>query len=115
MKRAILTALAIAVLSAPAATASSEPQARPVTLRDARVAPSYLHLVQPGRSVTRTHQCDRGGYWTELSAYQWNGEALPAQRWNADHDRMSWGRVTFDGITFRNHYSQPVIVAGWCE
>ena len=45
--------------------------------------------------------------------------ALGGQRWNADHDRTYWraaygGRVTFDGVTFRNATTRTVLVGGWC-
>lgn len=108
LKHAILATLVALALVPSAASAS-----RPVTLRDARVSPSYLRLLEPGRATTVLRQCP-GYFWQELSAYQWNGESLPAQRWNRDHTLLRWGRVTFDGITFRNHYRQPVLVAGWC-
>ena len=115
MRRAILTALVLANLTAWSMAAAAPLQAaqgRPVTLRQAAIPPTYLRMLQPGRSTTVTRQCG-SQYWSELSAYQWNGEALPGQRYYGE--RMHWGRVTFDGITWRNGTSQPVLVAGWCD
>lgn len=90
-------------------------QARPVALPDAKTPPTYLRYLQPGERVTVERQCPHGGYWSDLSAYRWNGAGLPGQQWSHDRTRTSWGRVTFDGVTWSNHYRLPVIVAGWCE
>jgi len=106
--------------------ASDAMQARPVALPQATIAPDRMALLQPGRSVTYTSEDDgyncpeKHAFFTETSAYRWNGYQLSGQRWNADHTVTYWrdnrhgGRVTFDGITFRNHTHRPVLVAGWC-
>jgi hypothetical protein len=114
MTRKSAAAAILCVASLASATAQAQPPSQPVALRDAIVAPDYLRIIKPGRSVTVRNQC-HGRYWSELSAYRWNGEALPGQRWNADNDRTYWGRVTFDGITWTNHYGSAVMVAGWCS
>jgi hypothetical protein len=114
MKRAILTALIAASLAAPAQAGQGENAGKPVGMGDATSAPSFMQMLKPGHSLTVTRQCGTD-YWVELSAYTWRGTALPGQRWNADHDRLHWGRVTFDGITWTNHYPhQAVLVAAWC-
>lgn len=98
-------------------------QAREVELSDARVAPSTLDYLKAGRSRTYSrgkqgHNC-KHGWFSDVSAYHWDGSALAPQRWNRDHTVTYWrsvkGRVTFDGITFRNLTDRPVLVAGWCE
>jgi len=97
---------AIAALAALALPASA--QARAVALTDATAAPSYVRVLAPGASVTKTRQCPHGA-WTDFNAYRGNGRALASQRHSA------WGRVTFDGRTFRNGERFAVLVAGWCE
>lgn len=95
--------------------------ARAVNLSEANFAPDRLVYVKPGKSVTILDQCgprtvaNLGGFFTELSAYRWNGRALPAQRWNSDRTLLRWGRVSFDGITATNRYPFPVLFAGWCS
>lgn len=93
--------------------------ARAVSLSDATYPPTYLRYVYPHRSVTRTRQCGRDGYWSNVSAYKWDGSALGAQQWDRRNLRYQWrslyGRVTFDGITFTNSTRYPVLVAGWCD
>lgn len=130
---AIGAALAIiaAVLLASVSIAQATPTARAVALSDAAVPPTYLVYLWPHGSVTFAREtgrhrraadnCPRGGYFSDVSAYAWNGAPLAPQRW----DRIGvyyWqlghghhGRVTFDGITFRNESSRKVLVAGWCE
>ena len=100
--------------------------ARPVELSDARVPPTVLAYVGPHDSITFAsendgYNCPASNAWfSEVSAYRWNGGALGDQHRSAFLD---WWvrpghphqRVTFDGITFRNHTRIPVLVAGWCE
>lgn len=87
---------ALAALTPSAASGAADA----VSLRDASVAPSYLRLLAPGQSTTKDRQC-RGGYWSDVNAYRWTGDALAPQRWNSDRTVTRWGRVTFDGVTFR--------------
>lgn len=99
------TALATLALASPA-------------LGDARTPPTELAYLQPHASVTYAHgrsgyNCQPRGWFSDMQAYRWNGSAMPAQRRTRDGYR--WGRVTFDGITFRNGSRAPVLVAGWCE
>lgn len=93
---------------------------RSVALTDATIPPTYLTYLWPRARVTYAPNCQPSGYFSDVSAYRWDGRTLGPQRWNRDHDRTYWrdpsgGRVTFDGITFRNHTNHPVLVAGWCE
>jgi hypothetical protein len=103
--------------------AAARAETRAVSLRDARTAPTMLEYLPAGHARTFTHQCPRGGSWSDVSAYQWTGKALGPQTW---HGRRvdpfySWRRphtrdhVRFDGVTFTNDTLHPVIVAGWCE
>jgi hypothetical protein len=92
--------------------------AQPVVLSDAAVSPTWLRLVQPHRSAAIPLGCAYRA--SDVSAYRWNGHALGAQRWTADHLVTYWTtrhhrRVTFDGVTFRNRTRSAVIVAAWCE
>jgi hypothetical protein len=93
-------------------------QPHAVALADAAYAPDYLRVLRPMRATTVARQCGRDGYWPEVSAYKWNGAALGGQRWNAERTLTYWraarGRVTFDGITWRNRTWHAVLVAGWC-
>jgi len=108
----------------PAAAAHAAPAAQPVKLSDARTAPDYLRSLKPGRTVTVAdgEQCVSDGHaalFSDVSAYRGRGGALGGQRWNADHDVTYWraaygGRVTFDGIAFRNATTRTVLVGGWC-
>lgn len=103
-----------------AAVAKAEPQAKPVALSDARMAPDFIASVRPHNAVLIEYQCDRHGrtYFTDTSAYRRNGAALGAQRWTRDHTLTYWkapkGYVTFDGVTFRNLTPYRVLIAGWC-
>lgn len=114
LARALVT-LAVLLAIVPAAHAA----ARPVSLSDARHAPSSLVYVQPSRSVALERQCPQGALWSDVSAYQWDGSALGGQRWNRLHDRTYWpastGRVVFDGVRVFNGTTAPVLFAGWCE
>ena len=103
--RRLATLAALAALALPA-TASGH--ARAVALTDAVAAPSYVRVLAPGASVTKTRQCPRGARWSDFNAYRGKGRALAPQR------RSAWGRVTFDGRTFRNGERFAVLVAGWC-
>lgn len=107
---------------------SASAQARAVGLGDAITPPTYLVYLYPHGSVTyarsdRHHvgeNCPHGGFFTDVSAYHWNGTALAPQRWTSDHTLTYWrnrnGRsVSFDGITFHNGTYSPVLVAGWCD
>jgi len=109
-----LTFLAIGAFSAQLAGAA----ARPVGLADARSAPQTILYVRPGGrydTLDGVSQCKGGGYWTEVSAYGWRGDALPAQRWTDHRTLMTWGRVTFDGVTVTNGYRHAILFAGWCS
>lgn len=137
---------ALACIAAAAATA---PQAQAseghwrhhrVGLADATTAPTYLVYLWPHGSVTYSSGRDgwncrkgqrlpdgstlkRNGWFSDVSAYAWNGTAIGAQVDYDDYDAWSvrsyWhgahGHVTFDGITFYNGSNVPVLVAGWCE
>jgi len=99
--------------------------ARPVALADATVPPTVLVYVAPGRGYTTRHarpcraRSGRRGYFSDVSAYRWDGSALGAQTWHApelayvwrDHDDFA---VTYNGRTFFNDTTAPVLVAGWC-
>lgn len=111
MIRAAILAAAMLAPGLPANAAQS------VSLTDATVAPSWMRLVQPHRSAAIPLRCSYS--LTDVSAYRWNGGALGAQRWTADHLLTYWTtphhrRVTFDGRTFRNRTRVGVIVAAWC-
>jgi hypothetical protein len=127
--RAALVAIALAcVLSIGLAFAGSALasegtwHANRVGLGDATTAPTYLVYLRPHGSVTYSvgsdgHNCPRGGFFTDVSAYAWNGTAIGAQFHTNDHDywRGYRGRVSFDGITFHNGTHRKVLVAGWCD
>lgn len=94
--------------------------ARAVSLADASYPPTYLVYLYPGASVTYAdhgENCPGGGFFSDVSAYQWNGHAVGRQHHTelSDYWPTKSGRVTFDGITFRNRSHRPVLVAGWCE
>lgn len=124
----ILTAcLCSAALSggvwAAGSVASDSMRARPVALTDATSAPTMLRLVRAHGAYTPA-QCGHGAFFSDVSAYRWNGKALGHQTWS-EHAPVGgglayyWtarhGRVWFDGATFYNHSSATVLVAGWCE
>lgn len=103
---------------------------RAVALSAAASPPASLVYLYPAARVTladaRGYTCAaRGdsspaGYFSDISAYQWDGSALSAQVWDARALRYVWrdsaGRaVTWDGVAWRNHTRRPVLVAGWCE
>ena len=121
----VLTAILTAIATMSASAATLRPEAHAVALSDAERAPSALALLLPHASVTYAHgragyNCPRG-YFTDVSAYQWNGGALAPQRWDRigvaywNYGHGHHGRVTFNGVTFTNEGARPVLVAGWCE
>lgn len=126
IRLAAIVALAVVAIMWLGAT---ESHARAVALSDAATPPTNLVLVGAHESVNfalahdgTVYNCgeDRYGWFSDVSAYRWNGRALGDQRWNRAHDRTYWrdprgGRVVFDGVTFVNRTSYPVLVAGWCE
>lgn len=116
----VLGAAVWAALGMLAAAALASPtDARRVSLTDARVAPSMMVLVPAHETHNALTQCAHGTYYSDISAYRWNGRALGAQRWTRERTLTYWrarhGRVTFDGITWRNRTRAAVLVAGWCE
>lgn len=126
VSHAVLWALLIAlVISASQAHASGRPVGHAVSLSQARSAPTYLTYLWPHGSVTYArgsdgHNCQHGGYFSDVSAYTWKGTQLSDQYWSKRGLFYFWRddkgkRVTFDGITFRNHTRGRVLVAAWCE
>lgn len=118
---ALVACLATALALAGSAMASTP---RAVALSAATSSPTYLTYLYPHAHVTYSrgrdgHNCPRGGFFTDVSAYNWRGGALSPQRWDTiglDYWRTPGGhRVTFDGITFTNESRRPVLVAGWCD
>lgn len=98
-------------------------QAHAVPITAARHAPREMVYLYPGGTVTydKGFQCPRGAYFSDVSAYTWKGGKLGRQTWesNGPYVYSQWrsgfgGRVTFDGITFRNETPRRVLVAGWC-
>lgn len=103
--------------------------ARPVALSDATYAPTTLVLLHAGDAVTVAdrfgydcHTRNGRGYFSDVSAYKWNGRALGAQRWDSVDMVYYWRiphtrgqSVRFDGATFYNDSRHSVLVAGWCE
>lgn len=129
---ALLIALTYTVAPhfADASAPSGKRAPRAVGLFDAISAPSRLRYLRPRQSVTfaygragnncRRTRHHRAGFFSDVSAYTWRGGSLRPQRWIDSHTVIAWpsqdgGRVTFDGITFRNRTPSPVLVAGWCE
>ncbi len=110
MFRSLVLSAAVLAVAAPTADAS-----RAVSLDDARTAPDALTYLSAGESVSFEAPCP--GPFTEASAYGWRGRALGAQRRTdaLTYWRTRTGRVTFDGVTFRNASRRPVLVAGWCS
>ena len=113
------------ILAAALVGTAATAHARPVSLSAALSPPTYLVFLYPHASVTYAYgregyNCPREGrYFADVSAYAWNGSAIGAQRWTRDRTVTYWrnrtGRVTFDGVTFRNASRQFVLVAGWCD
>lgn len=117
-----------AVLFATVSVAQASPRA--VSLSDARTPPTALAIVRPHHAYmppadNEGRPCGLGvrhhGYFSDVSAYQWTGAALAPQRWdrigvyywNIGHGHH--GRVTYDGLMWRNESRRTVLVAGWCE
>lgn len=124
---AILAALfGILAATAHAKTLTTDTPAQAVALSDATTAPTYMTLLRPGASALYTgrggYNCPGGSYFTDVSAYTWQGRALGPQRWTRDHTLTYWRVpnhprqfVTFDGIKFHNDSHRAVLVAGWCD
>lgn len=115
---ALIVALGLAIASD--AEGHSAHGSRAVSLSEARYAPTMLARIPAGTRATFDHQCPRGTFYSEVSAYRADGSALGPQRWNRDHTRTYWRAsptraVGFDGITFHNRTTRPVLVAGWCH
>jgi hypothetical protein len=122
----LIMALSIAAfaLGTSRAHATVPPPSDVVSLWDAVQPPSELSVVWPGESHTYARgregwNCSHHAWFTDVQAYRWNGQALGRQQWNDRTQVIFWrdkrgGRVTFDGITFRNRTHHPVQVAGWC-
>lgn len=131
LQASVLAALLSIALGAILSPSHAQASAHPTYLSDATRSPRTLVLLPPRAHVTYAHgragwQCRRGPqgyYYSEVQAYTWHGGALQVQRWSADRTLTYWrlpraygrGRVTFDGVTFRNHSTRPALVAGWCE
>lgn len=121
MRRA---AVICGLLAAFGTAGASDAHGRAVSLSEARQAPTYLVMLYPGASVSYDPDdgmgnCPhRGGFFSDVSAYDWRGGAIGPQRtddWSVEYWRHpSGGRVTFDGLTFRNRTHRKVLVAGWC-
>lgn len=120
MRLFVYSLVLVVVFACGIVTAASHP----VSLNDAEAAPTYLVYLWPHAKVTYTYHdgaanCPGGGYFTNVSAYTWRGNAVGPQHWNRIHDLIVWkthsGRVTFNGITFHNSSRAPVLVAGWCD
>lgn len=122
---AVLLVLAAMVLLTWGLAGLARADVRAVSLSDASAPPASLVYLYPGASVTLAHArtgytcAPAGRYFSDVSAYRWDGSALGPQRWEARALRYVWrdhaGRaVTWDGATWRNHTGAPVLVAGWC-
>lgn len=121
------TAVAIAIAGTVAAStatlsamaAGATPQPRVVPASAATVDADFSASLRPGGVVTVDHQCAHGGWFTEYQAYRSDGGALGPQRRSSDGRLRFWagrhGRVTFDGVTFRNGTRARARVAGWCS
>ena len=112
-------AIAVAILLSFVCATVARADARPVALTDAHYAPTTLAYMYPHTSITLADAaCPRGGFYSDVSAYRWDGRALSAQTRVASRHvwRDSRGHaVTWDGATVRNHTNTRVIFAGWCE
>lgn len=120
---ALAAIAAAAALSAHVRPADANPGQRatphPVALSDARSAPHTLLYVKRGDAANVLRQCSRGHWFSDVSAYRWDGSALGAQRWNRAHDRILWpvpgeGAVHYNGIRVWNDTRHPILFAGWC-
>lgn len=103
---------------------------RAVSLADASAPPTVLAILRPHHAYMpaadwQGRPCGLGGrrhgYFSDVSAYRWNGSALGPQRWDdigVDYWQLGHGRhgrVTYDGLMWRNESRATVLVAGWCE
>lgn len=117
--RRTVAALAVAGSLAATAVAVAAPQPRAVPASAATVGADFSASLRPGGVVTVDHQCAHGGWFTEFQAYRSDGRALGPQRRSPDGRLRFWagrhGRVTFDGVTFRNGTRARARVAGWCS
>lgn len=121
LTRVVLWAVLVGLI---VASAQAKAAQRAVSLQDARVAPTYLVYLWPHGSVTYArgsdgHNCQHGGFFSDVSAYTWKGGELSDQHWSKHRQLAYWHddkgkRVTFDGITFRNHTRARVLVGAWC-
>jgi hypothetical protein len=129
MRYVLVFLLLLGIGGAIESPAHAAPGPRAVSLADASAPPTMLAYVLPGHAFTPNtdsegrpcHAHGRAGYFSDASAYRWNGSALGAQHWNASalvyywHARGHVGAVAYDGLTFRNDTRAPILVAGWCE
>lgn len=130
---AIMAAAGLLILGIGYGTAHAAAGGKSVELSAASIEPDYLAYVPsdgratPKRAIRdyygrpcRNPDTGRRGYFSDVQAYRWDGGALAGQQWDGTRLLYSWadtregGRVTYDGITFRNHTARPVLVAGWC-
>lgn len=136
----LLAALLVLLISAPMWAcvailgpdlASAATPARSVSLSDARIAPSWVAVVKPGRFVTpptnrKGQPCKgrkgRRAFFSDVSAYTGTGGALGPQYDTTSYgdpfiawDSPRGGSVGYDGLTFYNATEAPVLVAGWCD
>lgn len=95
-----------------------------VVVADARAAvqldgASFAASLRPGQSVVVWPQCPGRAVFSDVHAVRSDGSPLySAQAWTRDgltYWRGRHGRVTFDGLVFRNRTHARVWVAGWCE
>lgn len=114
--RTLTATLAATSIAAGVAYAST---ARPMSTSDATAGADFTATIRPGQRLTIEHQCARGGYFTEFSAYRHDGSALGPQNWREGRTLVYWqgahGRVTFDGVTWRNETRATAVVKGWCS
>lgn len=81
-----------------------------------------LQVVVPagGHVEVGEEQCEGGGdgYFAEVAVSQRDGRPLGEPSTSSDGTVDTWralgGRITWDGVTFRNTSSGAVTVAAWC-
>jgi hypothetical protein len=123
LKRALRAAAVVAVLASGAAAQPDPADAATVaprapSLSDARHAPSWIAVMPVGGTVDGRVCADES---TDNAAYTWRGAPLGRQRSGGEYGSHVWprrdrsGRVTLRGGVWRNHTSQPVVVATWCD
>jgi hypothetical protein len=122
-RTAALTAAAVLSLTG---TAAAKTYTSPIAPSYAQrnVDADFTATLPAGAILTIDRACpaakDLGYAFTESSAYRANGAPMGHQQYNTLTLRSSWSypgtrtKVTFDGITFRNHTKHRVMVAGWC-